>query len=199
MEVRCPQCAAAAKPGERFCATCGAGLGSGTSLQSPEPARLDLDGLRKITAARKWLLAISILTLASGLVLFALQRGEVEKQIRAAEAQTAHIDPATRDALLKEKTGMTWAQAVRHDRGQVNLLLGVNLALAVVYLGLFFWARRNALAATVIALILFITVIGVSAVFDPKTLVMGIPIKVLFVAALLAAIGSAQRERKLAT
>ena len=93
---------------------------------------------------------------------------------------------------------MTWAQAVKHDRGQVKLLLGINIALAAIYLGLFFWARRNALAATVIALILFITVIAVNAVLDPKTLPQGILVKILFIAALAAAVSAAQRERKLA-
>jgi hypothetical protein len=173
-------------------------MGGGTSVASSGPAKLDLDAVKKITKARKWLLALSILTLITGFGMYALQRSEVDKQIRDAEAQMASIDPATRDAMLKDKIGMTWAQAVKHDRGQVKLLLGVNIALAAIYLGLFFWARRNALAATVTALILFITVHAINAVLDPKTLPQGIVIKILFIAALAAAISAAQRERKLA-
>jgi hypothetical protein len=76
------------------------------------------------------------LTLGSGLVFYALQHSEVEKQIRDAEAQTAQMDPAARDALLKERIGMTWEQAKRHDRGQVNLLLGVNIGLGVIVIAL---------------------------------------------------------------
>lgn len=174
-------------------------MGSGTSVRAGgSTAPLDLEASNKISKARKWLLAISVLTLVTGFIFYAIQRSEVEKQIRDAEAQMASIDPAVRDAMLKEKIGMTWAQAIKHDRGQVNLLLGINIALAAIYLGLFFWARRNALAATVIALILFITVIAVNAALDPKTLPQGILVKILFIAALAAAISAAQRERKLA-
>lgn len=99
--------------------------------------------------------------------------------------------------MLKDKVGMTWAEVVRHDRNQVKLLLGVNIGLAAIYLGLFFWARRNPLAATVTALILFITVIAINAVLEPATLAQGILVKILFIAALAAAISAAQRERKL--
>jgi len=177
------------------------GGGGGTSVGGGSTAgggAGDGDASNKISKARKWLLAISILTLVSGFIMFAIQQSEVEKQIRAAEAQIANIDPATRDAIFKEKIGMTWDQAVKHDRGQVKLLLGVNIALAAIYLGLFYWARRNALAATVTALILFITVYAISAVLEPKTLYQGILIKILFVAALAGAISAAQRERRLA-
>lgn len=176
----------------------GGGGGGGVGGAGGGAATLDHDAARKIGKARKWLLAVSILTFVTGLVFFAIQRGEVEKQIREAETQIASIDPVTRDAIFKEKIGMTWDQAVAHDRGQVKLLLGINIALAAIYLGLFFWARRNALAATVTALILFITVHAINAVLEPKTIYQGIFIKILFVAALAAAISAAQRERKLA-
>ena len=176
----------------------GTSIAGGTGTGTPSSRPLDLEASAKIGKARKWLLAVSILTLVTGFIFYAIQRSDVEKQIRDAEAMTASIDPATRDALFKEKTGMTWAQAVKHDRGQVKLLLGVNIALAAIYLGLFFWARRNALGAAVTALILFITVHAINAVLDPKTIVQGILVKILFVAALAAAISAAQRERKLA-
>lgn len=160
--------------------------------------RLGLDALKQISQARKWLLAISILTLVSGLVFYGLQRHEVENNIRDVAAQTAGMDPAMRDQLLRERVGMTWAEVVKHDRAMVKLLLGANIALAAIYVGLFFWARRNALAATVTALVLFVAVIAVSAALDPKTLVYGIPVKIAFIAVLVAAITAALRERKLA-
>jgi hypothetical protein len=195
MEQRCWRCAAVVASHERFCAACGAGLGSGTSVQSA-PARLGLDALRKVSQARKWLLAISILTLVGGLVFYGLQRHEVENNIRNVAAQTAAMAPAMRDQLLWQRVGMTWAEVVKHDRGMVKLLLGLNVALAAIYLGLFFWARRNELAATVIALGLFVTVIAVSAALDPTTLAYGIPIKIAFIAVLVTAITAALRERK---
>jgi hypothetical protein len=183
-------------PDERFCAACGAAIAGAspvTTSRAPDP-----EESTPITRARKWLLAISILTLVTGGFFYLYQRGELEKQIRDAEAQTSFMDPAERDVMLKSQIGMTWAEAIKHDRGQLNFLLGANVALAAIYLGLFYWARRNALAATVVALLLFITVHAISAVLDPKSLFHGILVKIFFIAALMAAISSAQRERKLA-
>lgn len=62
---------------------------------------------------------------------------------------------------------------------------------------MWFWAKRNALAATVTALLLFITVIGVNAVYEPKSIAQGVVIKILFIAALAKAISAALEERRL--
>ena len=122
---------------------------------------------------------------------------EVEKQISQAETQIAGIDPVQRDELMKQQTGMTWDEAKAHDRGQVNLLLFVNIGLSIVYFGMWIWAKRNALAASVTALLLFITVIVVNGVYDPKTLPQGIIVKIFFIGALAKAISAAQEERRL--
>lgn len=163
----------------------------------PEIIGLGIERDARIGRARKWLMAISIITLLSGFIFYAINKDEVEKQIRQAEVQIANIDPVERDALMKEQTGMTWAEAVAHDRGQVTLLLVINIGLAIVYLGMWFWARRNALAATVTALLLFITVIFVNAAYEPKTLAQGLIVKIFFIVALAKAIGAAQEERKI--
>lgn len=203
--VTCPQCAAEVAAGERFCAACGAGIAVVDGVVTPQepppaPSVVTLDGSERdvrIGRARKWLLAISVITLISGFIFYAMGKSEVEKQIRDAEMQLAGIDPATRDDLFKQQTGMTWDEAKAHDRGQVNLLLFINIGLAIVYLGMWFWAKRNALAATVTALLLFITVIGVNAVYEPKSLAQGIIVKIFFIAALAKAISAAQEERRL--
>lgn len=120
----------------------------------------------------------------------------MEEQIRTAEAQIAGMDPETVDAMMKQQVGMTWAEAKAHDRGQVNLLLFVDIGLSAAFLGMWVWAKRNALAASVTALLIFITVIGINAVFDPKTLAQGIIVKIFFIAALAKAISVAQAERR---
>jgi hypothetical protein len=197
-EIRCPRCVAVVAANERFCAACGADIAGDKVAQDPPPAKLDLDATRKLGTARKWLLAVSILTLLTGFVLYALNKSSVEDQIRDAAAKTAQMDPAQRDALMMQNVHMTWDQAVAHDRGQVNMLLAINIGLSVVYLGLFFFAKKNALTASVIALLLFITVIAVNAVFEPTSLAQGIIVKILFIAALAKAISAAVQERKLA-
>lgn len=198
--TKCPKCAADVAAGEKFCAACGAAVAEGVQRpmdMPPEVIGLGAERDVRIGRARKWLMAISIITLISGFIFWAIGKDEVEKQIRDAEAQIAGIDPATRDELMKQQIGMTWEEAKAHDRGQVTLLLAINIGLAIVYLGMWFWAKRNALAATVSALLLFITVIGVNAVYEPKTLAQGVIVKIFFIAALAKAISAAQEERRI--
>lgn len=198
--TKCPKCETDVAAGEKFCAACGAPVAEGTQRPMdvpPEVIGLGYERDARIGRARKWLMAISIITLVSGFIFYAIGKDEVEKEIREAETQTAGIDPQTLDQLMKEQVGMTWEEAKAHDRGQVNLLLFVNIGLAIAYLGLWMWAKRNALAASVTALLLFVTVIGVNAVYDPKTLAQGVIVKIFFIAALAKAISAAQEERRI--
>jgi hypothetical protein len=210
-ESRCSKCNAVVTVGERFCAACGAAVGldppahanapsvQGSGMQDPLPPPVDLVAARKMTVARKWLFAVSILTLVFGLVFYAMNKSEVDNQIRDAERALAGLDPAERDArLMASPVHMTWDEIVRHDRGMVNQLLAVNIGLAIAFMGLWFWAKRNVLAACVVALLLFITVTLVNVAIEPSTLYKGILLKILFIAALAKAISAAQQERRLA-
>ena len=200
----CPKCSAAITAGEKFCAGCGAAIAvtgdGGVVAQDPLPSasllgvRFDADA--KLATARKWLLAVSILTLLSGLVFYGLQKKEVEDQIRAAETATAHLSAEERDAAAMQAMNMTWDQVVAHDRGMVTMLLVINLVLAVLYFGMWLWARSNALTAAVVALLLFLTTIVVSAVLEPKTLGQGIIVKIFFTAALFKAISAGYEARR---
>lgn len=186
---------------ERFCTTCGVGLaitGASVVAQDPLPTATSFAASAKLGTARKWLLAISIITLVSGLIFYAIQKSEVDKQVREAEVATAGMDPAERDQVMLREVGMTFQEAIDHDRGMVTLLLVTNLGLAVIYLGLWFWAKRQPFTASVVALLLFLTVIIISAVIDPKTLAQGILVKILFIAALAKAISAGSAERRLA-
>ena len=198
--TKCPKCSADVTAGEKFCAACGQAVVEGVQRpmdMPPEVIGLGMERDARIGRARKWLMAVSIITLLTGFVFWAINNDKVEKDIREAETATMGMDPAMRDELVKQETGMTWEEAKAHDRGQVKLILFVNIGLAVLYLGMWFWARRNALAATVTALLLFVTVIGVNAVYDPKTIAQGMILKIFFIAALAKAISAAQEERRI--
>jgi hypothetical protein len=196
MDQACAKCSAAIAPDETFCSACGEPIGrvSGGVYQDPPPQNRTspIEAEAAMRRARKWLLAISILTLITGAILFAVGKNNVEDQIQQAERATAHLDPEVRDARFKAATGMTFDEAVAHDRGQVNLLLVVNIGLAAFYLGMWFWAKRNARAATVTALLMFVTTIVVNAVLEPNTLYQGIIVKILFIVALAKAISVAR-------
>lgn len=199
--MNCPKCGVAVTADEKFCSGCGAGIavgfdGNAVLQERVAPPQVTLAN-EHLGTARKWLLAISIITLISGIVFYAINKSEIEKQIRDAEVQMSSFTPEERDARFKEAVGMTWDEAVASDRGSVNLLLAVNVALAVIYFGLWFWAKKNAYAASLVALLLFITVIVISAVWDPKTLAQGVLVKILFTAALVKAVTAGREERRI--
>jgi hypothetical protein len=193
--VACAKCGAALAAGERFCAACGTAVPG--SAESPIEAYQRGERGKAMRRARIWLLVISLVTLVYGLGMYGLQSHDVDVQIRMAEKQMEGIDPVSRDTAMKAQTGMTWQEAIDHDRGQVTLLLYVNIALAVIYAGLWLWAKKNALAASLVALTLFVTVQVVNAVMDPKTLAQGIIVKVLFAVFLAKAIQAGYQDRRL--
>jgi hypothetical protein len=191
----CPKCGASVATNEKFCAGCGTELKSRRVLLAEKRERAEIR--QKIGRARRWLLAMAILSLASGIVIYALQRSEVERQIATAQAQVHELTQEQRDAAAMKSLGMTWDQAIARDRGRVTLVFVVNLALAAIYGGLWFWARRNALAAALVALTLYVTVAVVSAVLQPETITQGWMVRIAFVAVLVKAVLSAMKERKL--
>jgi cytochrome bd-type quinol oxidase subunit 2 len=200
--MNCPECGSAIAEGENFCARCGHRVG--TSPEEPEEAAVRAQALREggrqLEAARKgrrYILAVAILTLVSGVVIYMVQKSQVEAQIRNAEAAMAGIDPEERDRVMKERIGMTWAEAVEYDRRMVVANLVVNLVLTAVYFGLWIWARRNAFAAALSALLIFLTVVVVSAIVEPKTLYQGILIKIIVVGGLLTAVSAGYRARRI--
>ena len=198
--MNCPKCGVAVTADEKFCSGCGTGIAvgsDGTAILYDRVAPTTHLSNGHLGTARKWLLAISIITMISGLVFYAINKDDMEKQLRDAEAQLSSFSPEERDARLKEAVGMTWDEVVAHDRGLVTLLLVVNISLSVIYFGLWFWAKKNAYAASLVALLLFLTVIVISAVYEPSTLYQGIIIKILFIAALAKAVSAGREERRM--
>ncbi|MFN0251381.1 MAG: hypothetical protein ACKV2T_31185 [Kofleriaceae bacterium] len=201
--MNCPKCGVAVTADEKFCSGCGTGIAAGsdgTAILYDRVATPKVDlasGHGHLGTARKWLLAISIITLVSGLIFYGINKSEMEKQLRDAEVQLSHLTPAERDEALKQTVNMTWDEVVAHDRGLVNMLLAINIALSVIYFGLWFWAKKNAYAAALVALLLFLTVIVASAVWEPQTLYQGILIKILFIAALGKAVAAGREERRI--
>jgi hypothetical protein len=155
---------------------------------------------RKINSGRGTILAVAILTFFGGLLMFFLGQAEVEKEIEKVEQQIASFTAEQRASFEKkihETTGRSWDQVVASDRGRVRLLLVTNLALTVLYVGLWVWAKRNALGAALVALVVYATVVVASAIFDPRTLAQGLIVKVIVVSGLVSAVSSAYRVRRL--
>ena len=202
----CPHCQAAVTPDEKFCAACGRalirGIGGKLIVSDPPASAMpppvqSYENAAKIGKARKWLFAIALLTMLTGVIFYFIQKAEVEKQIDEARIQVAGIPPDVLDERFKAATGMTWQEAIDHDRGMVNMLLAINLALAALYMALWWWAKRKPLPAAVIALLLFITTHVINAVMQPESIYQGLLVKILFTLALVRAITAANEERNL--
>jgi hypothetical protein len=193
--MTCPQCGASTTRQDAFCPSCGTKVGATDDELQAQGAQIRADAA--IVRARKWLLVVAILTWGSGVVFYFVQQSQVDKDVASARSATAHLSPQERDELARQNTGMTFEEAMAHDKGQVTLLLVINVALGLLYLGMWAYARKNPLAAAMIALLTFVTVHVVNAILEPKTIVQGIFVKILFVAALIGAVRAAFEARRL--
>jgi hypothetical protein len=72
----------------------------------------------------------------------------------------------------------------------------INIALAAMMVALHVWSRRSPLPALVTGLAIFVTVHAVNAVLDPKTLFMGLIIKVVAIVAFAQGIRAALELRR---
>lgn len=194
--VRCPKCRGWVVKGERFCSDCGAKIPSRADrIRAANRNRERQETQSNVNRGRRWMLIVAVLTLFGGVFSYFAGMSDVDKQLRDAEAAFSGMTPAERDAQLKQEMGMTWQEVVDHDRGMVTFQMVVLVALGVIYIGLWWWAQTNAFAAALIALLLFVTVMLVSALIDPVSLVKGIIIKVIIVAALSSAVSAGYRQR----
>jgi hypothetical protein len=184
------------EPDEKFCSKCGHKILSRAERfravqRQVERAKVQI----KVNRGRSWILIVACVTLLGGLFTYFMQRQEVEKQIHAAEVVFGGLSEEERDEQLKEAGGMSWEQMVDHERGMVTFLLVGNLILSASYFGLWWWAQKNPFAAALIALLLFITAILISAAIDPTTVLKGFILKAFVVIALLGAVSGAYSQR----
>lgn len=201
----CVQCSAPLDPSENFCPKCGLKMRATVEEQKAARDRIsafqeDQQHLRKIRSGRGWILAVSILTLLWGTVYHFINKRKTEEEIGKVESQLAGAtaeQKAEFDRRVKQNAGMTWEQAKRHDRGQVTLLLVVNLFLTAVYFGMWLWAKSNPFPAALISLIIFMTVLVIGIIIDPSNAHKGLLVNILVIAGLGSAVSAAYKHRKL--
>lgn len=147
------------------------------------------------TTTRKYLLAMSIVMLVTGVGFYFWNHSQSEDDIHHAETMLAGKTAAEIDELYTTQTGMTFAEIKAHQRGLVNLQLAGNLALAGVFFGMWFLAKRNAYAAALIAAFMFLAVLVITTIYEPRTIMQWITIKALFAFGLIQAVRAARHER----
>jgi hypothetical protein len=111
------------------------------------------EAAQRLRVAPRTLFLGSLLVLAVGLASYWLGRHRLEHELE----MLAVRDLMTLDRMTMRDTGRTWVEELAHIGSGLRLQLVIYLALAALYLGMSLWAKRDALAATVTALVLFAT------------------------------------------
>lgn len=83
------------------------------------------------------------------------------------------------------------------DDSAALLVSVINFVLSGIFFGLWIWAKSSPLAASVTALVIFLTVHLANAVMDPKTLIQGIIVKVIVIVCLVKGIQSAAAYKRM--
>jgi predicted nucleic acid-binding Zn ribbon protein len=169
----CPSCGKEVPFEDKFCSFCG----KSTIILSEKEKQ-------KIQKASKWILAISILFIVFGTILGFMQKSVAEKaQENLAQFEESHV-------LETPINGKQYT--VGELRSKVNqeviLVFFTNYFLAAVMFALYLWARRSPFPAMVTALCVYLAVIVLNGIIDPKTLIQGVVIKVIFISAIVAGI-----------
>jgi len=166
---------------------------AGESLAERRARRAAVSRRSTVGRAAKWVLAVGILQVLCGAVFGMMNSRDADKAL-----QTLAKFDADEVVELEDGTQKTAAE-LRTDVERERIAgFAIPIGVGVAMLALYVWARRSPLPAMVSALCLYLLVVGVSGVIDPKTLAQGVIVKVFFITALIAGIKAALAEREVA-
>ncbi|MBN1554947.1 MAG: hypothetical protein JXA11_09390 [Phycisphaerae bacterium] len=174
MSIICPHCNVENEDASEFCRECG------KALPSAAPT-----GPRVVTGS-----AIASTSLGQN-----VQEKELKKKCRQASIALFAA------AVLQGITGIALYAFLKNepnvDMQKLQILVGVVVGIGVVFAVLGFWARVNPLPASIVGLVLYVTLHAIDAVADPSALLRGWIIKVIVVVALINAIQAGITYRQL--
>ncbi len=184
-KIRCEKCSAEMKAYDKFCESCG------TPAQPPEVQQLDLS----IKGANGVIGALSILFLLAGLLLGGIQYSRAQDALE----KLAQYDAAAQWSEPVNGNIVTVGELREMVEWEPIGVLLVNILLAVVMAGLYFWGRRSPLPAVLVAAGTYLAVQVISAIVDPATIGQGIVLKIIIVAMLYRGIKAGFQQRSLQT
>lgn len=196
VSVPCGACGKAVGGGDEFCESCGAQVGP--ELKSALRARMEASHSgfarhsKQLRNAQSTIGGLSILFVLGGIVFFFITRGQVNTALSS--LSDASESAPLREAVAGATTVGELRSALERQPWQV---LGLNLFLAAVMLGLWIWSKRSLLPAIITALAVYVTVMVGSALYDPSTLAQGIILKIIIIVALARGVQSTLAARKL--
>jgi len=192
----CGACQKPVRNGDDFCEACGAAVPPEQKKRlkdSYDVANVDFTPhAKQVQSAQQTIGWLSFLFVFGGVAFFFITRSKGQDALR----EIADADPAT--PLIHAVGGATTVGELRSALEQAPWqALGLNLFLAVVMLGLWFWSKRAALPAVITALGIYLAVQVGGALYDPASLAQGILMKILIIVALARGVKSALNARRL--
>ena len=173
-QITCPHCGAANPSTGTFCESCGKALPSAVS-SSPRVTS-SAAGFAGTDAGRS------------------LQGAELEKQAKKAAGALLAV------AVIQSVFGaiVVFALMPNNVPAQTRNIVMVSVfGIAAVFFALYFWARKQPLPASIVGLVVFVTLHVLDAIADPAALLRGIIMKVIIIAILVNAIQAGVKYRQL--
>jgi hypothetical protein len=175
--IKCPACAAVAKPYDRFCGSCGKAM----------PTAEDYDHQKNVKAATGAIKVLAVLFLIFGIAMFFVTKGQAESAL----ATLAGMDPDAAFPTPIEGKTYTVGELKKQLAWEPWGVLIVNLILAVVMAALALWGRRSPLPAVLVATATYAVVLVANAIADPATIGQGLLMKIIIIAFLIRGIKAA--------
>jgi heme A synthase len=170
--IACPHCAAENLPDAAFCESCGKALPSSGST-----------GPRVVTEASG--------TKSRLATMHVLE--DLRKQTKKAAGALLAV------AILQAVFGAVIIMILKGNDQEVPPIVYISIfGIAVAFFGLFLWARKSPFPAAIAGLVLFVTLHGLEAVADPKSLANGWLVKLIIIVILVNAIKAGQKHRIMA-
>lgn len=151
-----------------------------------DAAKRYIVGERRNNVARagKYILWVSIGFLVFGTIFGLMTKSNADK----ARSELSILDPKLEVVHPISKNAVTVADLLEEIDTEVRFVFITNYVLSVIMLGLYFWGRKKPLPAMITAVAVYGVVILINAISDPKTIVQGALLKILFFMAMFAGI-----------
>jgi hypothetical protein len=189
---KCSNCGAMINRADGFCGECGARVKE-TGISGIEKFwSEEVDA--SVKKASKWILAVGIMFIVFGTIMGFMQKRITDKAL-ANLAQ--YEDSVTWSVPVNGKT-VTVGELKRMVNFECYSVFGVNYFLAIVMFVIFAWSKKSPFSAFVTALSIYMGVIVLSAIVDPKSIIQGVIVKIAVIAALANGIKAAIPTRGLA-
>jgi len=189
----CGECGKSVCSGDEFCEACGGKVSPELKKALSdrfEASHIDFAGHGK--SAQSTIGGLSVLFALGGVAFFFITKSNNGDAL-------AKLTGVGDGELLAQ--AVAGASTVGELRGALERepyqILGLNLFLALAMLVLWMWSKRSLLPAIITALGIYVAVIVAGALYEPKSLLQGVIVKVVVILALAKGVRAALASRRL--